>query len=168
MTSSRRGRRGFSPSRRGRARYAWTSTTLENFSLGSATSANIDALGAFTVIAKQDVGTVLRVIGTMTFRAAGAGSLVTGGVGMVRVTDDAMAAGALPDPLGDLSSSWLFNQRWSQEDAANVPVRYDVDVKSRRRLDGFGQTIALVLQSSSASVGSTLVNSSFRLLFQVK
>ena len=104
-------------------------------------------MGGLTVAEKQAVGTIERLVGGFSVRSSGAGLNIRGRLGFIKVTDDALALGAVPDPMGDLESSWMYNQFWSQEDAANVPVYYNFDVKSRRRLDGYGQSIAFVIDA---------------------
>ena len=168
MTTKGRGRVSRSPQNRGARRsVGWTSSTLFNGTVGDGSQSVVDGLGGLTVAEKRDVRTILRTIGTLYVRATSAGSLVTGRFGLIKVTDDAMAAGVLPDPVGDTESSWLYNTMYRQEDAANVPVRYDFDLKGRRRLMGDGQTIGIIIESSTTSVGEATYSFGIRFLYSM-
>ena len=124
-----------------------------------------DGLGSLSVAEKRDVRTILRTIGNFSIRSSTAGNLACGRFGIVRISDDAMASNVTPDPIGDSESSWLYNQAFFQEDAANVPVFFDFDLKGKRRLTGDGQTLVIICESSSQSVGSFIVNWGIRFLY---
>ena len=100
--------------------------------------------------------TILRMLIRFTIRSAVAGFLSSGRFGITQVTDDALAAVAMPDPAGDFSSSWMINQHYIQEDGANVPVIIDRDLRAQRTLRGERNTVGFVLDAtgSAASVWS--------------
>ncbi len=165
--TTRRGRR--SGPRRSRKRTVWNSATVFNITLADGAESVSDLFGGLTTAEKNDVGTVLRVIGSFDVRSATAGNIASGRFGLVLVTDDALAGTTVPDPLQDVASSWLLNRSFFQEDAANVPRTYEFDVRSQRRLPGNEYTIAIVVQSDVGStVGSLNFGFAMRVLYRVK
>ena len=160
-------RRGSRP-RRQRVRTNWVNSSLGSGTVADGGSAVIDVLGGLTLIEKQQVGTILRTLWTVSVRSSTAGNLAFGRFGLIRVTDDAMAASSVPTPLSDHLSSWMLNNTYRQEDAANVPREYSGDLRSQRRLEGFEQTIAFAIESDPASVGNAIYSFGFRFLFSIK
>ena len=164
-------RRRSSSNRRSRSRggsSVWTSLTLTNQSIGVGAQTLTDALGAFTLAEKQQIMNIKRVVGTFRVRSASAGSIATGRYGLVKVTDDALAASAVPDPLGDLESDWLLNHHFYQEEGQNIPFSREIDNKSGRTLRGFGQTLAWVLDNSSGSTASIVYAIGLRFLLGIR
>ena len=169
MTTRQRTRSTSRAPRRSRVRYAWTNFTLTGTTLTDGGSVLSDLLGSFTIAEKEKVGTVLRVIWSWNVRAFTAGNLVSGRFGWIKVTDEAIAMNSVPGPSTDFGSSWMHNEFFEQEDAANVPAYLKGDSKSKRRLDGLGQSIAFVAESNgAASVGSAQFSFAGRILFSLK
>ena len=171
--TTRRGRRGRSgAARRMPTRTGWTNFTLTNTTLADGTIVLSDLLGAFTVVEKQQVGTILRILWRFTIRATTAGNLVAGRFGLIRLTDAVVsiaAAGSFPTPQLHPESAWMLNSAYYQEDAANLGIVQAGDLRAKRRLEGFNQTIAAVFESDAgASVGNALFGFSARILFTIK
>jgi len=146
--------------------YGWLNFSLFNATLTDGGLLTADLLGALTLVEKNDVRSVVRVIWSFFVRSATAGNRASGRFGMIVVTDDAMAASAVPDPLGDPLDAWYLNTGFFQEDAANVPVEQRGDLRSARRLLGDGQTIAFVAESDlGSSSGSMLITFMARVLY---
>ena len=166
MTSRTRGTRSSGQRRSGPKRtLGWTSATGFNVTIPDGSLIVLDGLGALAADQKRDIRTILRTVGTFTARASSAGSFVGGRFGLIRVSNTAMVAPSVPNPLFDTENSWLFNKEYFQEDAANVPTKFEFDVHGMRRLLGDEQTIAISIGSSSISVGSALVSFGIRFLY---
>ena len=117
---------------------------------------------------KEKVDTILRTIWTFNVRCSAAGFRCFGRFGLVQVTDDALAAGAVPDPLGDTQSAWMLNFKFFQEEADNRHIYYEGDLKAKRKLRGLGQSIAIVMESDAASTATAVVSFGIRTLFSLK
>ena len=166
MTNRRSSPRGRTPARRGtRPRYGWTQATVTEALLAAGAQTVVDLLGGFTVGEKRAIQSIIRIIGHFYYKSQSVNADVHGRWGIHQVTDDAMAALAVPDPLGDFESGWMINTDFSWDRAASEYVREDVDIKSRRRLAGGLNTIAYVLDNSAASNASVQFSFGFRILY---
>ena len=149
---------------RGRA-----SPTLLNQSTGVGSQTIVDVLGALTVAEKHQVGTILRTIYRFSLRHSVAGSRVAVRFGGIKVSDDALAAGAVPDPFGDLEAGWMYNEWVFQEQADNNTISIERDIKAKRRLQGLAETIAFVLDNDPGSAaGSAIWSIGLRTLFSIR
>jgi len=89
-------------------------------------------------------------------------------VGVGVVTKDAVAAGALPDPLSDFEQSWYY---WTGRQITTVvgstqEVAWDVDIRSMRKLRS-GYRLVLVTQSAAEENAMELF-ASIRTLWSVQ
>ena len=164
MTSRRSAPRGRSRARR--PNYEWLNFSVFNTTLTDGGETTADLLGGLTLVEKNRVRTIVRVIWQFQVRSATAGNRAAGRFGLIKVSDDAMAVTQVPDPLGDHIAGWYLNVGFFQEDAANVPVVLQGDLRSKRRLLGDAETIAWVAESdTSASVGSAQLTFLARILY---
>jgi len=169
MTMRRGSRRSSRRSSRPRERTGWTNSTLFQSTVADGATAVVDILGSFTVAEKFRIGTIKRILWSVNVRSSSAGALVAGRFGIIRVTDDAMSVPTIPSPIGDPESSWMLNNDWQQQDAANVPVYLKGDLRSQRRLLGDGQTLAFAFSSDgAASAASALFGFALRILYTIK
>jgi len=159
-----------SPRRSGvmKPKLAWTSSTLENFVQGAGSLSAVDALGQFTVGEKQNIRGVRRLLLKGSVRSSAAGSRATGRVGLVRITDSAMAAPTIPDPEIDEGANWMMNEWYYQEEGQNIPYLFNLDLKASRQLFGNEQTFALAIKAGTASTASVVISFSLRLLLTWK
>ena len=167
MTSRRTSRGGRTRSRRGaRPRYNWTSMTLYEQSDAPGAQTIVDALGSFTVAEKRDVRSLIRLVFKYTFHQISANSEIQGRFGFHVITDDALAAGVVPEPLGDSESSWWANESYFA-DRPEVGFRDVVerDIRTGRRLPGELSTLAFIHDNNVASGGSVGWSIAARILY---
>ena len=102
-------------------------------------------------------GTIVRTIGSLTLRALTAAQSVFFRAGLIIVTDDALQAGAVPDPWVD-PASWMWEHadmlRVSNSDSGSQYMRLAIDVKVQRRLPQIENSLAMVFDNSSFSGAS--------------
>jgi len=169
VANQRRSRAPTQQRRSPRQRTGWTSSTLFGNTLADGGATVVDLLGAFTVGEKFRIGTILRILCQLTTRSSSAGARSAGRWGIIKVTDDALAVPTVPLPISDLENDWMINNWHGQEDAANLPVVQTVDLRSKRKLGGDGQTLAFVIESDGAASGATTVfTMAFRILYAIK
>ena len=134
MTTRRRSRSSF----RGRAARKKTYWDQNNF------QANTTAVG-FTSVrdishilitgGQEAGGTCLRLVGNMNYmQIAASFEPFNFGVGVAVITNDALAAGAVPDPLTDLTHDWYFWYAWEGNLGFEVQHTKEFDICSSRRL----------------------------------
>ena len=120
--------------------------------------------------------TVLRVVGQLSIASdqTGASEEQIGAMGMILVTDSAVAIGvtAMPDPVVDADDDgWFLYQSFSQQSALNTiglgSVQYHFDSKAKRIVDGVGVNIAVMLTNSHGTQG-LLFSLQFRMLSQIR
>ena len=144
----------------------WHSATLDEITTNSGAQTISDVLTGLQNVDKGDVDRVIRILLKLQVRSSGAGVLVNGRFGLVRVTQDAFDGAAVPDPAGDLSADWLFNEYYTQIDAANVPVYVNLDIRSGRTLRGTRQTFSFVLDAGGSA--NSIWSMGMRLLFAMR
>ncbi len=88
-----------------------------------------------------------------------------GALGMILVSNEAVAAGAasIPGPVSDASADWFLYQPFTQAlqfttaagltTAGTDGVQYDIDSKSKRILQGTDQSVAVMIEPHSDSEG---------------
>jgi len=166
MTTRSAGRRSNRPRRVARPATGWTQSTL--VSAGNITpgvQSGIDLLGGFTVAEKRGVGKILRVIGEIRYRSTAVNQKTGGRFTLQVMQDDAFAVAAWRDPIGDAEDSWYWNAVLLY-DEPNLDYKSSlVDTKTTRRLNGSYQTLALVIENSSASIGTIEYQLGFRTLY---
>ena len=151
MTTRGRVRGQFRRSRRGpRPATGWTNASLEpDTTLSAGSTTIVDLLGAFTVAEKFNIGTILRVFGEVVYRSQTVNANILGRFGLAIVSDDALAAGALPDPLGDDKFGWYWNAVMLWDDTELKYRSSPVNVVTKRKLIGDASTLALVLEGDA-------------------
>jgi len=112
--------------------------------------------------------TVTRVVGSLYIGSDqnAATELAFGALGLVVVTDEAVAAGAgsVPGPYGANASDWMMNKSWAQGVSFSSAVgfqtsrvdRFDFDQKGQRKVD-IGQDLIQVIENASALNGAVYV-----------
>ena len=146
MTTRRQSRGRFRRSARTPTRWE----TL-NFAMVHAAGASI-VFADITVepVLDNEAGTatIRRVIAHVNYAPVGLGTHEFA-IGIAVVTMDAMAAGALPDPLGDFQQGWYY---WTQRpmlvdaEAGLRTLDFDFDVRTMRKLRG-GYRLALITET---------------------
>ena len=144
---------------------SWTTVTLLNQNVAAGVNSAVDALGLFTVGEKRQIHGIERCVLDIAFSGFAANNNVAGRWAMVQVTDDAMAAGAVPDPFGEPTAGWVFNEALLWDDADLNLHHLHFDLRTRRRLDGARNTFALMVENSASSSASLQYYSSARILF---
>ena len=125
-----------------------------------------DVLTGLSVAEKRAVHSVLRVILDFGWSATGANFAVNARIGLVVVHDDALAAGAVPDPFGDEAAGWMLNQWVSVDGAASADFRHITrDLRAGRVLPGEFSTLAFVLDAASSNDSSMNWSLGLRVLY---
>ena len=114
--------------------YGWLNSTLINQTTVVGGVTTFDLLGGLTVAEKRNVARVDRCFGDFMFRGQNANTALAGRFGLIVVTDDAMAALVVPDPLNDDESSWYWNQVLLWDEPTVEYARVRMDAKTRRRI----------------------------------
>ena len=169
MPGKRGSRGGYARRRSGpRTRTEWTSTSLDEQNIAIGAQDVTDLLGGLTVSDKQRVGTVLRIVGDFIYHNTTLNAQTFGRWGIHVVTDDAMTAGALPDPSGDFRGAWMWNSHfYIDRSVAGDSVHERFDIRSKRIIPSLS-TLAWILEIGSAANGAMDYSWTARLLYSVK
>jgi len=118
---------------------------------------------------KFGVATILRVVGQFYLHNTVANLQTFGRWGLVRVTQDAFNAGAIPDPLTDFRSMWYWNEFFYAESSTLglEAVRQVIDTRNKRAIP-MGSTLALMVESDSTSDGGAQFAVALRILYAVR
>ena len=167
MPGRRRGR-GSSGARKIRQRTEWVSTTLSEQQNAAGADSVVDLLSGLTVSDKQRVDRIVRCIMVFRYHQLTANSEVHGRIGMHVVTDDALTAGAVPDPAEDFRSAWYYNEQYAADRAeVGYPEVIRYDTRTQRKIPSLS-TLAWMIETNSLSAGSVVWYLGVRLLFAVK
>ena len=174
MVTRRTSRRGRAPSRRGpRRQTTWENLCIE-FAHGTAGSEVIADLTP-EPMGSDLIGTATLIRSLMEFSfmmdTASTGATVQQiAFGITVMTNDAFAAGAVPDPLtGDFQQSWYYwtcKQIIGSAGAGPRLVSWNVDIRSARRLRG-GFKLVAISESPAANDLDTTLFLSMRNLWQI-
>ena len=80
----------------------------------------------------------------------------------MQVSDDALAAGAVPDPIGDPTAGWMYNEAVQLDEPTLVNTHFERDIRSKRRLEGDRNTIMFALEMNT---GNLVWSMGIRLLY---
>ena len=127
----------------------------------AATAVTNHAIGSQAVIEVLDSiiddiagSTIVRILGEIALSPSGAAAHALYRLGLLVVTDDAMEAGAVPEPWND-SVSWMWEVAGRLlTDVLNKPdavYRIPVDVRVARRLPQDGMSLVLVIDCPATS-----------------
>jgi len=145
-----RSSRGFSRgARRGRKRPTYWAQEKFSTLLGpAADQASQDISHISISLGDNAGGTCLRVIGNLNyFHNAATFEQFNIGVGIAVVTKDALAAGALPDPLSDLEQDWYYWHSWEGLlGFSDGQHQENFDIRTARKLRE-GYRLAFMMQS---------------------
>jgi len=156
MTMRRRSRRSFT--RKPREKTTWDQTTA-GFTMVAAVAQSVIDLTPLSItslgFAGNSGGTIKRMIGDLRFETTGAGpDHVDVDIGIVVVTADALAAGAVPDPVSDFTTDWYFWKHLDQHLPSNNAESFNQgviewDIRTARKLRG-GYRLALVIDKGAS------------------
>ena len=152
------------PRQRAKRSVGWLNSTVIDQTTAVGAETTLDLLGGLTFAEKRIVARVEVVFGSIHFRSIAANATILGRYGIIVVGDDALAAGALPDPFGDDESSWMWNREllWDRTDLEHTIL----EIRTRtRRLIPQGSTLAFVLENSALSANTMGWNLGLRLLY---
>ena len=108
--------------------------------------------------------TVLRMIGKYTILNQTDNVNVFGAYAVAVVTRAALAAGSVPEPIGDLVD-WYYHDGFNVRQEVNRDTReVTFDIRTARRIRGEDRTLMAICENSSASVSSLVFYTSMRLL----
>ena len=127
-----------------------------------------DALGAFTVREKDRIARIETVIGRFTHQSSTEGARRHGAFGLHVVTDDAMAAAAVPDPIGDEDSAWYWHEEFNAESVGGESITSRWQTRTKRVLASSKMTLMFAAQVSSASDSAIIYSVNMRVLFTWK
>ena len=106
----------------------------------------VDALGTYSVDAKERIHSILRIVGDFTYRCASSNAEVAGRIGFHVVSDDALAGLVVPDPALDSESDWMYNRAYSIDAVSTESRKFEIDNRSARRLPGGESTLAFIIE----------------------
>jgi len=127
-----------------------------------------DALGGFTVREKDRIARIERLIGAVSTSAVTSGARYSGAFGFHIVTDDALAAVAVPDPIGDEDSAWYWHQEFHSRNVDFERMHQPFDTKTKRVLNSSKMTLMFALNVDGVSDSTVQWEVYFRLLFSWK
>ncbi len=125
-----------------------------------------DLLGGLTVREKDRVGTILRIHGSLFFKGQSVNADHSARWGIHLATDDAFAAAALPDPIGDSDSAWMINKFVAWDRGQSEYLQDEVDIRSKRKLLSSKMTIFFSIENLGANAAD--FSFGFRTLFSWK
>jgi len=146
----------------------WTNATSGGFAVAAANTTALDLLGAFTVGEKFNIGTILRVVGVINYRGAVANATIIARWGLAIVSDDALALGSVPDPVGDPSFGWFFNDSLMWNEPNQEHRERNIDLGTSRRLIGDASTLIASFENGSGSSQNLEVKFALRILYRKK
>jgi len=159
------------PRRNVRHNNAWSGVVRAGF---DTVAANTKTLLSSLVLSNQGIDeTILRVVGSITVASDQVGAIEEqiGGVGLIVVTDLALAAGAasIPGPSTDVKDDgWFCHQLFaniSSNTGDRQAVHFDFSSKGRRVVET-GKSVALMVENASSSNGFVIAVQ-FRMLSRV-
>jgi len=151
---SRRSPRG----RTSRRKTTWDQVTT-GFIMGAGLNTVVtDITNRLIILTGYTGGTIVRMIGNIIFENSGlAQDHALFDIGVCVVTEDALTAGATPDPEGDPGQDWYY---WSHKSLhgqavdisidSGIAMRDQFDIRTARRLRE-GYRLALVIHKSATS-----------------
>ena len=117
--------------------------------------ANIDLLAPLEVAGASKLGsTVMRIRGSIAVTWASTTDLSTMGLVVVRATDLGPGLGPNPSLAADREVDWMWIYRfWSDTSGGADPIQkpFEIDVRSKRRVEEMDQTLALQMANGNAA-----------------
>jgi len=118
---------------------------------------------------KDRIGTIVRAYGEFRYKSQLINVAIGGRFGLGIVSDDALAVGAVPDPVGDSDFPWYWNQSFFYDRPNSETLRIAFDIKGKRRLNSSKTTLAWVLDNDAIISGANMEYAfGLRLLFTWK
>ncbi len=88
-------------------------------------------------------------------------------IGIAVVTEDALAAGSLPDPASDFNHDWYYwtfrTHKWTTAASQPPQISWDADIRSMRRLRG-GYRLVMISENDMQD-NATILRTGMRLLW---
>ena len=160
-------------SNRSRPNNAWAGFVMSDYTTVGAASKTL--LGSFSLSNPNIDETVFRIIGALSISSDQAAAVENqiGAVGLIVVSDNAVAAGAasIPGPMTDIDhDGWFAHQTFSQRGlfaTTSSPQAFSYPLTSKgRRVSHEGEKIAVMVENFHASHG-LLIALQFRILSRV-
>jgi len=144
----------------------WTTATLNAQILGPSNQTFFDALGGLTLADKNEIRRVVRVHLSFGYSSDVGGNHVFGRFGLIVANDDAIVAGAVPDPVNDSGDSWMMNDIFHTE-IDNLQQKQEIkhDIRASRLIPS-GKSLVFVLDTDAAQVGNLHWHVGMRLLLE--
>ena len=108
--------------------------------------------------------TILRMVLGLAIVSPSSNVDILGAHGVSLVTQDALTAGAVPDPETDLVDWYLLDHFYLEMGSSERAQQYQWDIRSKRRIRGGDRTIVHVMDNSVSSTGTLRYSVWFRLL----
>ncbi len=135
----------------------WDATAPALVNMAAAASLTVIDITAQAIAnSEEQTGTIRRLIGGIRIMSDDTATRVDFAAGISVVTEDALAAGQVPDPLSDLEQDWYWWRRGILDVPASPaglvqPPFWELDNKTARRLRA-GFRLALVLEKGVSSI----------------
>ena len=162
-----RGRSRSAPRRRATKRiYSWFNiqSTVSLLAVGGTTLFDLTPLSG---LPPQYEGgfTVLRLIGNLSVRPAVSAQNIVWTHGILATTRQALALGAIPNPVTDLVDWYMHHGAYVESDAGGVAaVQFPFDIRTARKIRGEDRTLASTFHNSVGSGGFVETSLYVRLL----
>jgi len=165
MTTRRSSRRSFRP-RAPRRVTTWFNTQSVPAAVAPAGQAIVDLLSTESPAALEPKLTVIRAIVEVGIHGSSSGTSWYGAFGMSVITRDALAAGAVPDPISDFVDWYWHKNYYGRSTVGGGPQieRFPIDLRTARAIRGVGRTLAFILDVNAASGSGVNFSVSARLL----
>ena len=126
----------------------------------------VDLLQPIFPVSQLPKFTVIRAILDVGMQGSSFGLDWFGAFGISVITRDALAAGAVPDPITDFVDWYWHKSYYDRTDTgAGAAVSHErVDLRSARQIRGVGRTMAFIFDVNSGSTGDVIFSVSARLL----
>ena len=148
MTTKSRTRMSRGAGGRGRRPVLWENTSVSHNHPAASALIVTDVSPEAIQTGTEQTGLLRRTILHFTMSPTVAASAFDIAIGIAVVTEDGLAAGALPDPLAALEQGWLY---WTErffimQNGSPTQLDWDVEINSMRKLRG-GYRLALISET---------------------
>ena len=112
--------------------------------------------------------TVVRMIGSLDLQPAAVNLNTYGAFGICVVSRDAVAAGAVPDPITDLVD-WYYHVSFYMNQQQELKVeKFPFDIRTKRLIRGVDRTLVAILEVAAAAATGVNFSTFLRLLLMRK
>ena len=146
MTTRRGSRRSFR-GRPARRKTYWDQNSFQFTPAAAPTLQVRDISNIHITDLSESGGTILRMIGQFNYyHEAASIETFNYGIGVAVITQDALAAGAVPDPQVDLNQDWYYWDSWEGVLINEGQHQVNFDIRTARKLRE-GYRLVMVMQS---------------------